>query len=151
MEIETAKENAAVIYNDPNAIFKDGEFGKLETISSWNLIGRLFEWIKDTQSGGQRSLEANRLVLETLDTLGKNIDKCYYFHMKPAQGMVNIYLFNRSLEQLADKAMQSRLDKIPGAHEKLVEIKKIYQLSLHKLSDEERREIEYLLKYPWNI
>ncbi len=121
MDVATAQQNAAVLYDHPNAIFKSGKNGQLMTISQYNFIGRFIEWVKDKVSGGERSERVNALILKTFDI----IEPSQTFPIK-LKGYVKEIQQNVHIRELADKIAASQLDGNKALHSKMDEIQLKY-------------------------
>jgi hypothetical protein len=152
MNVETAKQNAAILYDNPHAIFKAGKSEKLETISKYNLIGRLVEWVKDKRSGGERKANTDKLISDTLDTIQSHIKECLYFPelRKESCFPPSIYLFNRSVEDLTKKLKNTQIYKGENC-DKLEKMNMLFKSTVAELTPEQKEQLEARLLSPWNI
>lgn len=114
LDLETVQHNAGVIHKNPNAIFKAGKNGKLDTIAKWNLISRAVEWIKNKSSDGDRKDHLNHIFKQTLGTIDQNLDKYAIDHKQP-----KLALF----DPLPSKSIFPKLNKT-------------YSVTFHKLAEE---------------
>jgi hypothetical protein len=67
MNLDTVKNNAAVLFNNADAILNVDNSGNLSIISNWNLIGRLVKFLKNLD--GSVTEKINNAALKTLDMI----------------------------------------------------------------------------------
>ena len=162
MDRETANYNASVIYDSPNSIFVADENGKLDTISRFNLLGRIIEWVKDLRSDGERSKGADKAVTETLEKIHENV-KAGSFYIQDNNRLsspiwlisffhgplpVHIYQFNHPLDEFSDKVINSSLGSKPEIGQIAQQIKEIALPLINALSEDEKND---LFKTPQNV
>lgn len=134
--------NASVIYNNPNSILVADKHGKLESISKFNLFGRVIEWIKDKKSGGERSRRTAEAINNTLgkirDNLASEGAESFYF---PDVKSSKFYKFNRPVDKLSDKILKSPLGSKKDISEVANEIKQLAAPMMQKLTEAQRHDL----------
>lgn len=115
MKFEIAKQNAALIHQNPDATFFVDKDGKLGAISQYNVFGRIFNWI-ESLGGKKDPQKVNDLILETLETIKDNINNNEFcFRSLPKK---------RIFSHLQDK---SRVETFQTLHEDVVRSSTIAQ------------------------
>lgn len=157
--------NASIIYDNPSSIFIADKQGKLETISRFNLFGRIIEWFKDLKSGGERSTRTDKAITDTLDKILASLKSgspnsfyiqdndrlsspftpisLFYKHLP-----VHLYKYNHPVDQFSDKIINSPLGKKTGISQIAQQMKEIALPIITSLNENQK---ETLFNTPWNV
>ncbi len=163
--------NLSIIYEHPNSIFVANEEGKLDTISSFNVVGRLIEWIKDVRSGKERSTHTHKVLIHTLEKVVENVEQKGYFcfsdpdRLQPTFSLTGLcyallrgcryerlpvykFRYYHPIDALADKILGSSLNKKSDIRQLAKQIKESSIPLLQALSESRRQE---LFEKPFNV
>ncbi len=163
MRKEIADYNASMIYDCPNSVFIADAEGQLNTISKFNLLGRLIEWFRDLVSGWERSQHTDKAIIDTLNSileyLKTGASDSFYIQdndrlLFPSldipvfYNQIHLYQYNHPVDKFSDRIMNSSLGNKPGISQIAEQMKEIALPIIQSLSAKQKED---LFNAPFNV